>query len=299
MDLFMPGNLEPVYERLNFIDPVVRCRSQNNRWGGSSDIGGSPRATGTSLTPGEIAQACRDALKKPSIRLQAAGLLKAALILMAVLAPAEVLRLFWQPGAWFAKILFGLTLYPAFDAALLVIVLTAVFLAIVSYRKSWQYGLSLPLGVSWWLILPAAVLCGLLGGIWQPDISAWNVRLYKKILFLVITLPLAQELLFRSLVHGLLARSARIQNCGSNWFLSWPTVGSAFLYAVFIGYRLLLTSGSLADVFTAWTTANIFSAFAFGIATGMVRERSQSILPAFLFHLITAVTVAVASGFLP
>ncbi|MGA8241376.1 MAG: CPBP family intramembrane glutamic endopeptidase [Desulfobacterales bacterium] len=299
MDLFMPGDLEPVYERLNFIDPAVKCRSQNNRWGGSADIGGSPRASGTSLTPSEIAQACRDALQKPSIRLQATGLLKAALIVSAILAPAEVLRLFWHPDAWFTKILFGLTLYPAFDAALLVIVLTGLFLSILSYRKSWQYGLSLPIGISWWLILPGAVLFGFLGGIWQPDISTWDVHLYKKILFLVITLPLALELLFRSLVHGLLTRSARIQHCSSHWFLSWPTVGSAFLYAGYIGYRLLLSSGSLAEVFTAWTTANIFSAFAFGIAAGLVRERSQSFLPAFLFHLITAAAVAAASGVLP
>jgi hypothetical protein len=55
----------------------------------------------------------------------------------------------------------------------------------------------------------------------------------------------------------------------------------------------------MAEVFTAWTTANIFSAFAFGIAAGVVRERSQSILPAFLFHLITAAAVAAASGVLP
>jgi hypothetical protein len=115
---------------------------------------------------------------------------------------------------------------------------------------------------------------------------------------LIITIPLAMELLFRSLVHGMLARTARIQHCSSHWFLSWPTVGSAFLYAVFIGYRLLLSSGSLAEVFTAWTTANIFSAFAFGIAAGLVRERSQSILPAFLFHLITAAAVATANGVL-
>jgi hypothetical protein len=95
-----------------------------------------------------------------------------------------------------------------------------------------------------------------------------------------------------------LTRSARIQNCSSKWFLSWPTVGSAFLYAVYIGYRLMLSSGSPAEVFTAWTTANIFSAFAFGIAAGMVRERSQSFLPAFLFHLITAAAVAAANGIL-
>ncbi len=298
MDLFMPGDLEPVYERLNYVDPAVKCRSENNRWGGSADIGGSPRATGTRLEPKEIAQACRDALQKPSIRLQAAGLWKAALLAAAILAPAEILRLFWHPDVWFAKIPLGLLLYPDFGAALLVIFLTGVFLAILSYQKSWQYGLAPPLGTSWWLLLPAAVLCGFLGGIWQPDISNWKVTLFEKILFLVITLPLAAELLFRSLVHGRLARSTRIQHCSSRWFLSWATVGSAFLYAAYIGYRLLISSGSVAEMFTAWTTANIFSAFAFGITAGLVRERSQSVLPAFLFHLITAAAVAAANGVL-
>ncbi|MFZ0240370.1 MAG: lysostaphin resistance A-like protein [Desulfobacterales bacterium] len=296
MDLFMPGDLQPVYERLNFIDPAVKARSENNRWGGSADIGGSPRATGTSLNPGEIAQACRDALQKPSIQRQAAGLLNTTLLAAIILAPAEILRLFWHPGPWVAKIPFALAPYPAVAATLIVMALTAVFLTILSYKKSWQYGLTLPMGSSWWLILPVAVLFGFLGGIWQPDISGWNVTLFHKILYLVVILPLAIELLFRGLVHGQLARSIRVQHTSSRWFLSWPTVGSAFLYAVYISYRLLLSSGSLTAAFTGWTTANIFSAFAFGIAAGLVRERSQSLLPPFLFHLITAAAVAAAGS---
>ncbi|MFZ0134597.1 MAG: lysostaphin resistance A-like protein [Desulfobacterales bacterium] len=298
MDLFMPGDLRPVYERLNFIDPAVKARSENNRWGGSADIGGSPRATGTNLNPGEIAQACRDALHKPSKRRQAGGLLNTTLLVTIILAPAEILRFFWHPGPWFAKIPFALAPYPAFAATLTVIVLTAVFLILLSYKKSWQYGLTLPVGSSWWLILPAAVLLGFLGGIWQPDIAGWNVARFHKILFLVVVLPLAVELLFRGLVHGQLARSIRVQHYSSRWFLSWPTVGSAFLYAVYITYRLVLSSGSLTAAFTGWTAVNIFSAFAFGIAAGLVRERSQSVLPPYLFHLITAAAVAAAGGVL-
>ena len=298
MDLFMPGDLQPVYERLNFIDPAVKARSENNRWGGSADIGGSPRATGTSLNPGEIAQACRDALHKPSVRRQASGLLNTTLLAAMVLAPAEILRFFWQPGAWLAKVPFDLAPYSAFAAALTVIALTAVFLILLSSKKSWQYGLTLPVGSSWWLILPAAVLFGFLGGIWQPDLARWNVTRFHKILFLVVVLPLAVELLFRGLVHGQLARSIRVQHDSSRWFLSWPTVVSAFLYAVYIAYRLVLSSDSLTAALTGWTAAGILSAFAFGIAAGLVRERSQSVLPPYLFHLITAAAVTAAGGVL-
>ncbi len=296
MDLFMPGDLEPVYERLNFLDSAVKCRSENNRWGGSSDIGGSPRSSGTELIPAEIAQACRDALQKPSIRLQAAGLFKAALYVMAILGPAEFIRLFVHPEAWLGENLSGLFKYPGVDATLLVIILTAIFLAFLAFRKTWQYGLSLPMSTSWWLLLPVAVLCGFLGGVWLPDISSWKVTVFEKVLYLVLLLPLSMELLFRSLAHGVLARTTRVQHCSSQWFLSWPTVGAACLYAVYTGYAIFLATGSLETVFTGWTTGNVFGAFAFGIVVGFVRERSQSFIPAYLFHLLAALSLAVDMG---
>jgi hypothetical protein len=298
MDLFMPGDLEPVYERLNFIDPAVKCRSENNRWGGSSDIGGSPRASGTRLSPMVIAQACRDALQKPTMRLQAAELFKATLYVLAVLIPAELLRHFVRPDVWlggYSSRLFG---YPAVAATLLVIALTAILLPFLAYRKAWQYGLAWPMGSAWWLLLPGAILCGFLGGVWLPDVSSWKVTGIEKLLYLILILPLGMELLFRSLAHGLLARTTQIQNCGSQWFLSWPTVGSAFLYAVFTGYTIFLTTGSLETVFTGWTTGNIFGAFAFGIVNGFVRERSQSVLPACLFYLLTVLSLVLDMGIL-
>ncbi|MGD9252039.1 MAG: hypothetical protein PVG19_12470, partial [Desulfobacterales bacterium] len=44
MDHFMPGgDLKNIYRKLNFLDPAVKCRSGNQQWGGSGDIGGSPR----------------------------------------------------------------------------------------------------------------------------------------------------------------------------------------------------------------------------------------------------------------
>ena len=293
MDLFMPGDLEPVYERLNFLDSDVKCRTENNRWGGSSDIGGSPRTTGTALNPAEIAKACRDALQKPTMRLQAAGLFNAAIYVLAVLIPAEALRLFIQPEAWLGKNPNSLLSYPSVDATLLVIILTAIFLTFLAFRKTWQFGLTLPMGTIWWLLFPAAILSGFLGGVWLPDISSWKVTAVEKILYLIIILPFSIELLFRSLAHGVLARTTRVQHCNSPWFLSWPTVGAAFLYAVTTGYAIFMATGSFETVFTGWTTGNIFGAFGFGIVVGFVRERSQSVIPAYLFHLLTSLSLTV------
>lgn len=51
VDAFMPKDLSAVYKSLNRRDP----RSERgNQWGGSGEIGGSPRGTGTGLTGEEI-----------------------------------------------------------------------------------------------------------------------------------------------------------------------------------------------------------------------------------------------------
>jgi hypothetical protein len=101
MDLFMPVSLEAVYQRLNFMDPAVKGRIGVSRWGGSGDIGGSPRGRGTRLTPGEIVAACRDVFEKRSdIRHVKRFLISAAytlLILIAAIATGQN----WQPGRWF------------------------------------------------------------------------------------------------------------------------------------------------------------------------------------------------------
>ena len=59
VDAFMPKNLNAVYKRLNRRDPRAK---RGNVWGGSSDIGGSPRGTGTGLTGEEILAVIREVL---------------------------------------------------------------------------------------------------------------------------------------------------------------------------------------------------------------------------------------------
>jgi hypothetical protein len=54
-DDFLSRPLEPLYKALNHRDALVSSsKGEENRWGGSTNIGGSPRATGSALPGAEI-----------------------------------------------------------------------------------------------------------------------------------------------------------------------------------------------------------------------------------------------------
>jgi len=65
VDPYLPGSLEKVYAHLNLIDPAAGGHRSGNRWGGSADIGGSPRSSGTRVSPEQIARACEHAFSPP------------------------------------------------------------------------------------------------------------------------------------------------------------------------------------------------------------------------------------------
>jgi hypothetical protein len=55
---FYQTDIAELYRYLNRIDPAAsRRQGPENLWGGSSDLGGSPRLTGTGLTPQQILRA--------------------------------------------------------------------------------------------------------------------------------------------------------------------------------------------------------------------------------------------------
>jgi len=64
VDPFMPFNLSDVYELLNEHDPNVLADSQD-RWGGSHDIGGSPRRYGTGLRGIEVLRLVAASFSRP------------------------------------------------------------------------------------------------------------------------------------------------------------------------------------------------------------------------------------------
>ena len=57
VDPFLEKSLVPVFEALNKLDPEVSKKDEENAWGGSDDIGGSPRQTGSGLEGEQVLEA--------------------------------------------------------------------------------------------------------------------------------------------------------------------------------------------------------------------------------------------------
>ncbi|MEJ2154895.1 MAG: hypothetical protein P8X96_06145, partial [Desulfobacteraceae bacterium] len=169
MDLFMPITLEEIYDRLNFVDPAVKCRTQNNKWGGSADIGGSPRDSGTKLSPAEISYTCRDAVNRTGIGTQAYRCGMTAALVGLVVLIAYVLKFYWNPAQWFGiEDLHPIWSLPESGFIITIIVATVVALLCIARCRAWQYGWIYPVGVKWWFFLPVAMLAGSAGGVWAP-----------------------------------------------------------------------------------------------------------------------------------
>jgi len=298
MDLFMPVNLEDVYQRLNFMDPAVKGRMGVSRWGGSGDIGGSPRDRGTRLSPAEIVSACRDVIEKRSDIRHLKRFLVSSAISMIIVMAAIATGQNWRPTRWIGlDTLNQCAQSPFFGFFTALLALTLVMLAVVAWRRPWQFGIMLPAGKDWWFLLPFAAVCGLSGLMVLPTKAmfaadprvAWGVAL--------VLIPLSLELLFRGLMHGMMAQLATIQDCQSRWFFSGPAIGSAVLYAAAIGFQMTMMPADPMTVVTTGTLGKFMVLAAiFGLGAGMIRERSHSMLPVWLFHAVAAATSLLVYG---
>lgn len=290
VDPFLKGNLEDVYEKLNFMDTAVKYRNMDNKWGGSSDIGGSPRESGTQLTPEEIAKACREAFQKNTFFQKMRWFIPVVASCLVVFSGADFAAAYWDPGKWFNRpYLDALVSEPYFGFGITLLLLTTIILVCASGRRPWQFGIIFPTGKKWWLLLPVTALAGFAGGAWVPD-GQTSLPAFDDIRLLLacVLLPFAAEYLFRGVLHGILAQKSRIQSSISNYFISWPNMGTSFLYSFFVTFLPVFQDGAFNPLSfnfkPAWT---YFSAFIFSICLGSVRERSHSFFTSYLFHLVS------------
>ncbi len=299
MDLFMPITLEEIYDRLNFVDSAVKYRTHTNKWGGAADIGGSPRETGTRLKPFEIVEACRDAVHKPTLGEKAYRFALSTALIGFIVLCAHIVRLIWDPTRWmgvmnsqqfWAK--------PDFGFLLTLITASAISLVFVARARPWQYGWAQPIGKQWWTLLPAALAGGIAGGLWVPETLAKSQDGISILILGILGMPIASELLFRSLAHGLLAQTDRIQRHDTRWFLSWPIIASTLLYMLFISLFIFVQPANYLTVPIQKVALIVTGAALLGLATGMVRERSQSIGPPVLFHILAAAAAFMLGGLL-
>ncbi len=282
VDTFLPVNLEAAYRKLNVLDSAVRGGGAQNRWGGSGEIGGSPRATGTDLTPREIASACRLAYRPPALKVRLGATALAAALAAITMVVA------WLAGRW--QDLGTLTGLDAHHRlALGGLALGVVLLAVLSSgRRRRLYGLQLPAGTDWLRTAPIAALGAMAGGVWVVGShDPAGLRLDLGALPALLLFPMLAEAVFRGLAHGVLVRNFSILQSRGRWFLSWPSGISAALYAVATlpVWRPELSSAHLLwpDLPTALAAAG---ALAFGAAAGMARERSGSLAASLALHYV-------------
>jgi membrane protease YdiL (CAAX protease family) len=295
VDMFLPSALESAYEQLNLIDPAAGNRRSGNRWGGSGEIGGSPRATGTALTPQQIASALAQSYRRPT-RVKRMGALCFAVLETAALAGGP-LALVYLLG-WFLNPAGSIEAYLrnyAWIYAGVLCALSGVFAAAAIGGRRKLLGLGMPAGFDWLVLLPGALLGALFGGAWILPAALTSFRailgLHWVYIASAIGFPIGAEVLFRGLVHGRLAKQFSTMHTDGRWFVSWPVFISSILYASYSALPFLpfLNRG------VALTFAG---ALLFGLSSGMVRERSESLLPCLILHWLGLLTVVVGSPLL-
>jgi Type II CAAX prenyl endopeptidase Rce1-like len=281
VDTFLPATLDRAYEQLNLIDPSAGGRRSANRWGGSGEIGGSPRSTGTALTPQQIAQAFALAYRRPTAGRRLGAVALALLLTIGVLGGSIMVTYIF---GWLQNPGGSIESYLQNRAEIFLGVLAAFsgVLVLVAFRRGPKFfGLCVPTGFDWLLLLPGALLGGLAGGAWSLVGSLGGSQSFARPPWIEFALamgaPVAAEILFRGMVHGILAQGFQTQRTGGRWFLSWPVLLSSVLYGLWSLFPPLPFFGQGAGLTFA-------AALLFGISSGMARERSESLLPCFVLH---------------
>jgi hypothetical protein len=293
VDPFLPISLTALYERLNLVDPLVENDSDENRWGGSAEIGGSPRRTGTGLTPARVAEVCAWVYQPPTLLKRAGAVAKTVGTAAGVVAVAAVGGTLYTGdtgtswlGALAAQtggVLFGLVLS----------LLSIALILAHGLRHRRQFGLRLPRGWGWLAFLPAAAAAGFAGG-------AWVLPLHATTLWTLALFPVVCEVLLRGVVQGRLVEWWNTQRPGGRWFVSVPAIVSALASAVlssllFLPQSLARSDGPGLTLVPAWLGGSLV----LGAACAMARERSGSLIPPVVLHLVAALWAAGLPSLVP
>lgn len=292
-DPFLTVGLAELYDRLNLIDPAV---SGEARWGGSEEIGGSPRGVGTHLPLSTIMDTAAWVYRprtltvklRATARSVAAGF--AAVGLGAVFANGGSLDGL-TPG-WLAAA--PQPAWIVFAGAL--VVLTALLAGVGAHRHPGLLGLRKPRGWSWLGLVPVVALGAAGGGLVEiagHGRSATSDTTWSLVLMLLLAVSL--ELLFRSVVHGLALAEFRAMRPRGRWMLSVPTMVSAGVWSAAAAWLLVpptfVASWFGSSSVAVWLVCLVVT----GLALGAVRERAGSVWAAAFVHILVLVGLLVAA----
>jgi membrane protease YdiL (CAAX protease family) len=294
VDRNLQGMLKHAYERLNLLDPAVTGGS-GNRWSGSDEGGASPRKSGTGLTPTQIVDAVRETFWKPTLVEIVSAVPRGLFLAGAAMSPA--LALIFVGGLLRDR---GLI---AWESLHLAVVALTVTVGILFWSKARRVpglnGWRVPAGFGWLRGLPAALIGAFAGGIWASGslvdrMGSDHLSQFTGVAALL--LPLTAELLFRGVILGDLAARLPIQKSGGPWWRSWPTSMSTVLYAV--GSLILFLMISRGEIQLSQSLLIVGGAIIFGTASGIARERSDSVLASVLLHWLCTAALLLSRRFL-
>jgi len=289
VDPFLPVDLNEAYRKLNVLDPAVQGGGSSNRWGGSGEIGGSPRKTGTMLSPVDIAEAVKLAYRRPGV-LDRVRSIALAVVLSALPLVAGWLVVVWNRVIEDPRGLFSDRLLEYLATSIAVAILCLFVLG--RRRRGRVFGLQWPEGRGWLLMAPAAALGGLAGGIWvflQSWLQVGTVGSFgMPQLLALVGFPLLAEIIFRGVAHGIMVHDFSVQHSRGRWFLSWPVAISTLLFVV---WTLILRPLVITDLWWPGLSSWILpvGAAVAGVALGMARERSGSLLASLGLHYLAVV----------
>ncbi len=290
VDPFLATNLDDVYERLNLFDPAV---DGDCRWGGSSDIGGSPRGVGTALDVDDIVDICRWVYQPPTRwrRWTTAG---AGVVASAAALGAAVLA----AGGGFVRLpgLLGRADPAGYGFAALALFGLGLALVLLGRSRFHGYfGMRRPRGFGFLALLPVTVGAALFGGAWIPLAGPIGTPASGAITWwiggAVIAGVVGIELLLRGALYGLLLTSYPV-TLENWWKISTPNAVAAAVYAAAVALCFepagwTSWAGSASGTWVVWLGA----AFVMGLVLGAVRERWRSVWAAAALHGVTAVVV--------
>jgi hypothetical protein len=179
------------------------------------------------------------------------------------------------------------SLSPGLTSSALLLILSGGLYALLGRRMPGLYGLRAPAGRAAWLALPFALAGAACGGLWLP-ISPFQAPATLSGSLVLVAMPLAVELVFRGLAHGMLAARFRIQHSGGRWFLSIPALVTSGLYALWaalpFGAPVLPALARIEAAAGHHPALPVAAAFLFGLAAAVARERSESVATPVLIH---------------
>lgn len=281
--------LADAYDKLNLLDPAVDGKPPEKRWGGSDDIGGSPRPGGSQLTPREVGNILKLTYQstRPWHHLQ--RLSSAVLWGFGLCLGAAV-------GVYGWRLTTNPT--PSAEGYAVELLLAAGLLGVATWlltRKlssgwTWLFGWRRPAGRDWLPIIPLVIAGGLLGGVWIPPIVAPSGQPLWIGAAAAALAAVGLELCFHGLLHGLLILDYRVQGVKSRWLVSVPILTTAALYTAITSLVLWfwpVDERIFSDPWQhlAWIGGGALLA---SLGTGMIRERSLSVWPSALALLLAA-----------